>query len=82
VTIELVVTSPQRIVSHFLSPGNFLPRKSMTVVPHPTYFPLFPQLKANLIGHHFYTTEVIEAELQKVVNTLTEHDFQDVFKKY
>jgi hypothetical protein len=31
-------------------------------------------------GCHFDTTEVIEAE--SVLNTLTEHDFPDAFKKW
>jgi hypothetical protein len=30
---------------------------------------------------NFDTTEVMNAELQVVLNTLTEHDFQDAFKK-
>jgi hypothetical protein len=30
---------------------------------------------------NFDTVEVIEAELQTVLNTLTEHDFQEAFKK-
>jgi hypothetical protein len=30
---------------------------------------------------NFDTIEVIEAESQAVLNTLTEHDFQDAFKK-
>jgi hypothetical protein len=34
-----------------------------------------------LKGHHFDTTEVIEAESQAVLNTLTEYDFWDAFKK-
>jgi hypothetical protein len=34
-----------------------------------------------LKGHHFDTTEVIKAESQAVLNTITEHDFQDAFKK-
>jgi hypothetical protein len=62
----------------------------MTVIPHPPYSPdlascdssLFLQLKIRLKGHHFYTTVVIEAEPQVVLNTLTEHDFQDAFKKW
>jgi hypothetical protein len=33
-------------------------------------------------GCHFDTTETIEAELQVVLNTLKEHDFQDAFKKW
>jgi hypothetical protein len=31
---------------------------------------------------HFYTLEVIEAEPQAVLNTLTVHDFQDAFNKW
>jgi hypothetical protein len=42
---------------------------------------LFPQLKLKLKGRCFDAIEVIEAELQAVLNTLTEHDFQDAFKK-
>jgi hypothetical protein len=33
-----------------------------------------------LKGCHFDTTEIIEAESQAVLNTLTDHDFQDAFK--
>jgi hypothetical protein len=54
----------------------------MTVAPHPPYFSLFPQLKINLKGRHFDRIEVIEAESQAVLNTPTEHDFQDAFKKW
>jgi hypothetical protein len=51
----------------------------MSVVPtHPIF--LFPQLKKKLKGRHFDTIEVIEAELQTVLNTLTEHDFLDALK--
>jgi hypothetical protein len=46
----------------------------MTVAPH-------PQLRIELKGSHFDTTGVIEAELQAVLNTLTEHCFQDSFKE-
>jgi hypothetical protein len=35
-------------------------------------------LKRKLKGY-FDTTEVIEAELQAVLNTLTEHDFHDAY---
>jgi hypothetical protein len=38
-------------------------------------------LKIKLKGRHFDTIEMIEAESQAVLNTLTEHDFQDAFKK-
>jgi hypothetical protein len=39
-------------------------------------------LKIKLKGCRFDTTEVIEAESQAVLNTLTEHNFQDAFKKW
>jgi hypothetical protein len=56
----------------------------MTVVPHPPYFSLFPQLKIDvkLRARHFGTIEVMETELQAVLNTLSEHDFQDAIKKW
>jgi hypothetical protein len=37
-------------------------------------------LKIKLKGHHFDPIEVMEAESQAVLNTLTEQDFQDGFK--
>jgi hypothetical protein len=37
-------------------------------------------MKITLKDRHFDTTEVIGAESQAVLNTLTEHDFQDAFK--
>jgi hypothetical protein len=52
----------------------------MTAVPHPPYFSQFSRLKIKLKGRHFDTIEVIEAESQAVLNTLTEHDFQDALK--
>jgi hypothetical protein len=54
----------------------------MTVICHPPYFSLFPQFSIKLKGCHFDTVEVIKAELQMVLNTLAEHDFQDAFKKW
>jgi hypothetical protein len=54
----------------------------MSVVPHPHYFSPFPRLKIKLKGCHFDTIEVIKADLQAVLNTLTEHGFQDPFKKW
>jgi hypothetical protein len=49
----------------------------MAVVPHPTYFSLFPRLKIKVKGRHFDWIEVIETESQAVLNNLTEHDFQE-----
>jgi hypothetical protein len=50
---------------------EFLTKNNMTAIPQPRYFSLFLQLKIKLIGRHFDTTEVTEAELQVVLNTLT-----------
>jgi hypothetical protein len=69
-------------------PGNFF-TKNMIVVPHPPYSPdlapcdfyLFSWLKLELQGRNFDTIEVIEAESQTVLNTLTGHDFQEAFTK-
>jgi hypothetical protein len=44
-----------------------------------TNFVLHP---SKLEGHHFDTIDVIEAESQAVLNTFTEHDFQNAFKKW
>jgi DNA-directed RNA polymerase subunit L len=61
----------------------------MTVTPHPatsltsasvTF--LFPQLKIKLKGHQSDTNDVIEAGLQAILNTLTEHNLQDAFKRW
>jgi hypothetical protein len=41
---------------------------------------LFPRSKTKLKGRHFDTTEVVEAESQAVLNSLTEHGFQAAFK--
>jgi hypothetical protein len=35
-----------------------------------------------LKGDHFDTAEVIEAESQAALNSLTERDFQDAFKRW
>jgi hypothetical protein len=53
----------------------------MTVVPHPPYLSLFPRFKIKVKEWYFYTTEVIEAESQAALNTLTEHDYLDALKK-
>jgi hypothetical protein len=57
-----------------------LTENNMTVVPHPYYFSLFLRLKIKLKGRHFDTIEAFEAESQAMLNTLTEHDFEDAFE--
>jgi hypothetical protein len=52
----------------------------MTFFPHPPYISVSP-IEIKLKGRNYDTTEVSEAELQAVLNTLTEHDFRNAFKK-
>jgi hypothetical protein len=62
----------------------------MAVVHHPPYSPalalcdffLFPKMKIKLKGLRFDTVEEIQAETQKVLNTLTNKDFQVAFQKW
>jgi hypothetical protein len=39
-------------------------------------------MKIKLKGRYFDTIEVTEAESQAVLNTFTDHDFQDAFKQW
>jgi hypothetical protein len=48
----------------------------------PTLLPWLGLLRLFSVSRHFDTVEVIEAESQVVLNTLTEHYFQDAFKKW
>jgi hypothetical protein len=62
----------------------------MTVIPHPPYSPhlapcdffLFPKEKLKLKLRHFDTIEEIETESQRVLDTLTEKDFQEAFQNW
>jgi hypothetical protein len=39
-------------------------------------------MKFKLKGHRFVANEEIQAELQRVIDTLTEKEFQEAFKKW
>jgi hypothetical protein len=61
----------------------------MSVIPHPPYSPdlapcdffLLPKIKLKLKGRRFDTNEEMQAESQRVLDTLTEKDFQEAFQK-
>jgi hypothetical protein len=61
----------------------------MAVIPHPPYSPdlapcdffLFPKMKLKLEGRRFDTTEEIQTESPRMLDTLTEKDFQEEFPK-
>jgi hypothetical protein len=60
---------------------NIFYQNNLTVVRHPPFFSLLPLLTMTLKVLHFDTVDVIEAEWSTVLNTLTEHNAQDVFKQ-
>jgi hypothetical protein len=81
----LIAVAPQQpTISHLLFHQGIFYQNYRTVVPHPLYFSLFPQLKicVKLKGCHFDTTQAIEAESQAVLNALTKNYFQDEFTKW
>jgi hypothetical protein len=47
----------------------------------PCDFFVFPELKLKLKGHWLDTIEEIQAESQRVLDTLTKNDFQEAFQK-
>jgi hypothetical protein len=48
----------------------------------PCDFFLFPKLKLKLERCRFDTIQEIQAELQRLLDTLTEKDFQELLKKW
>jgi hypothetical protein len=73
------ITTSHRLA--FLFARKFMTKNNTTVVLQPPYFSVSP-IKMKLKGRHFDTTEVMEAESQAVLITLTEQDFQDAFRKW
>jgi hypothetical protein len=70
------------------STSKFLANYKMAVIPHTPYSPdlaschffLLPKMKLKLKGRRFDTTEEIQVESQRLVDTLTEKDFQEAVK--
>jgi hypothetical protein len=64
--------------------------KILAVIPHPPYSPdltpcdffLFPKIKLKLKGPRFDTIEEIQAESQRVLDSVTEKDFQEAFQNW
>jgi hypothetical protein len=79
-TKELAAASRQHTVSHFLFHWAIFTKNNMTVVPCPPYSSDMGPCDFS-VSYHFDAIEVIEAESQSVLNTFTQHDFQDAFKK-
>jgi hypothetical protein len=68
----------------------FLTKLKMAVIPYSPYSPdmapcdfiLFPKIKWKLKGRRFDTIEEIQTESQRVLDTVTEKDFQEAFHKW
>jgi hypothetical protein len=78
---ELAVATRQRTVSHFFFHRRIFNQNNITVVRHSPYYSVSP-IVDKTERPPFDAIEVIEAESQAVLNTLTEHDFQVKFKKW
>jgi hypothetical protein len=66
-----------RLTLPFLT-REFLTKNNMTVVQNPSQSSVSAPCDF-YVFRHFDTIDLIEAELQAVLNTLTEDDFQDAF---
>jgi len=80
----LTADQKQQRVAH-----QFLAKNKFALIPHPPYSPdlapcdffLFPKMKLKRKGRRFDTITENQAETQKVLDTLTEKDFQEAFQK-
>jgi len=92
-----IANAPCRNLHHDNAPSDtsvfthqFLAKNQMAVIPHLTYSPdlapcdllLFSKMKLNLKGRRFDTTEEMQAESQRVLDTLIEKNFQEAFQKW
>jgi hypothetical protein len=76
---KLLAFASRHLILH---QGFLFTEINMTVVPHSPYLSPSPPLKIKLRCCHFDATEVIEPESQTLLNSFTEHDFQNAFKKW
>ena len=76
-------------VHKYILVTDYLTQMGIKTVPHPPYSPdlapcdfwLFPKLKENLRGNRYSTIEDMKEAVTRVLNTLTQEDFQGAFQK-
>jgi hypothetical protein len=78
---ELAVASRQRTVSNFLFHQGIFYQNNMTVFPHLSCFSVSLNEDKTEKPPFSHNIEVIEAELQAMLYSLIERDFQDALKK-
>jgi len=91
------MAKPEPLIHHDNAPAHryfkvsqFLAKNKMTVIPQPPYSPdlapcdfsLFPKLKLRMKGRRFNTTEEIQKESQRVLDTIPKKDFQEYFQAW
>jgi hypothetical protein len=72
------------------TPRSFLANYNMLSLPHLPYSPdlapadffLFPKMKIQPKGRRFHTTAEIQCESQKVMDSLTQNDFEAAFQQW
>jgi hypothetical protein len=77
-----------RILRASVFTKQFLAKHQMAIIPYPPYAPnlapceffLFPKMKLKLKEHRLDITEEIQAEPERVLDTLTENVFQEAFQ--
>jgi hypothetical protein len=69
-----------------LKTTEFVSNNNMVIVPHPPYSPgdfcLFPKLKMKLKGWRYKTRSDIQKELQAVLDSIKENDFNGAFEEW
>jgi hypothetical protein len=74
----------------YFCPHPAFPEIPMAVIQHPPYYPdlatcdffVFPKMELELKIRRFSTTEEIQTESQRVLDTLRENDFHESFQKW
>ena len=69
-------------VHNFILVTDYLTKMGIKTVPHPPWdFCLFPKLKEKLRGCCYETIEEMKESVTKVIDTLTQEDFNGAFQK-
>ena len=66
-----------------LSVQQFLTSKQISVLPQPPYSPdIAPRVKTVVKGHHFQTTQDVQKAVTRVLEDITEDEFQKCYHQW